>query len=328
MVVVPYQAAQRRWIGKPIRLIIFFIWLSLTDDEFSAPFSIKTINRWDHIYRCYQADLEQQYKFAQLCFQCDEWVTSGASWYEHCQDHLNNLETLPVQCNPLMFRQTPATAGQCLFCLFDTKRSATERFHQFTTKRNWRDHLQKHFRHLQETYDGAQMKGESNVIVCPDLRCGLSFKSMVDFQCHCQDIHSVDKIKLEPARKRRRIKKSMTEARHAFHSEVKMDDWLGIDRGESYPKPVNITNNPFVLEQVSLLDLTESVPLVEESNITCKLSLAHPSTTDSNQQSPSMASSSSSEEFSIKADNKTPASLVCIDPLLLIDSNNFEKPLP
>ena len=109
--------------------------------DFLTPSSIKTINRWDHVYRCYKADLEQQYGFAQLCFQCDEWVTSGANWHEHCQSHLNDLETLPVQCNPLMFRQTYAAAGQCLFYLFNTKRSATERFYQFTVKRNWRDHL-------------------------------------------------------------------------------------------------------------------------------------------------------------------------------------------
>ena len=327
MVVVLYQVVQRRWIGKTIALVTFFIWLGLTDNGFSTPFSIKPVNRWDHIYRCHKADLEQQYGFGQLCFQCDEWVTSGAGWHEHCQSHLENLETLPVQCNPLMFRQTPAAVGQCLFCLFDTKRSATERFYQFTVKRNWRDHLQEHFRHLEETYNGAQTKGESNVILCPDLRCALSFKSMVDFQCHCQDIHCVDKIKLEPARKRCRIKQPVVGARHTFRSEAKRDDWLDIECEESYLEPVANTENPLVLEQVSILDLTRSVPPTEESNVICKLFLASPSTIDSSQRSPSIASSSSSEGFSIKADINTAASSVCIDPLLLTNPNSFDKPL-
>ena len=227
-----------------------------------------------------------------------------------------------------MFRQTPATAGQCLFCLFDTKRSATDRFHQFAVKRNWRDHLQEHFRCLEETYNGAQMKGESYVIVCPDLRCALSFKSMVDFQCHCQDIHCVDKIKLEPARKRRRIKQSVLGARHSFRSEARRDDWFDVDGEESYLEPVANTNNPLVIKQVSMLGPTGSAPPIEKSNVTCKLSLGHLSTIDSNQRSPSIASLSSSEGFSIKADNNTPASSVCIDPLLLINSNSFDKPLP
>ena len=212
-----------------------------------------------------------------------------------------------------MFRQTPATAGRCLFCLFDTKRSATERFHQFIVKRNWRDHLQEHFRHLEETYNNAQTKGESNVILCPDLRCALSFESMVDFQCHCQDIHCVDKIKLEPARKRRRTKQPVVGARHTFRSEAKRDDWLDIDGEESYFEPIANTNSPFVLEQVSILGLTGSVPPIEESNVIYKLSLAYPSTIESNQRGPSIASSSSSEGFSIKTDINTPASLVCID---------------
>ena len=138
----------------------------------------------------------------------------------------------------------------------------------------------------------------------------------------------MDKTKLEPARKRRRIKQSVVKARHAFRSEAKMDDWLDIDGKESYPEPVDNASNLFVLEQVSILDLTGSVPPVEKSNVTCKLSLAHPSTIDGNQRSPSVASSSSSEGFPTKADINSPASSLCIDPLLLIDSNNSDEPLP
>ena len=76
-----------------------------------------------------------------------------------------------------------------------------------------------------------------------------------------------------------------------------------------------------------MLSLTGSVPLIKESNITYKLFLAHLSIIDSIQRSLSIASSLSSEGFSVKADNNTLASSVCIDPLLLIDSNSFNKPL-
>ena len=84
---------------------------------------------------------------------------------------------------------------------------------------------------------------------------------MVRSECfsHRQDIHCVDKIKLEPARKRCQIKKPVVEVRHAFRSEAKMDDWLEFDGEESYPKPVDNTNSPFVLKQVNILGLIESV---------------------------------------------------------------------
>ena len=137
----------------------------------------------------------------------------------------------------------------------------------------------------------------------------------------------MDKIKLEPARKRRRIKQSTLGTRHTFRSEAKRDDWFDVDGKENYLEPIANTNNPLIIKQVSMLGLTGSVSPIEESNVTCKLSLAHPSTIDSDQRSPSIASPSSSEGFSVKADNNTPASSVCIDPLLLIDSNSFNKPL-
>ena len=104
----------------------------------------------------------------------------------------------------------------------------------------------------------------------------------------------------------------MAEVRHVFHySEAKVDNWLYVDSKESYPKPVDNTNNPCLLEQVSMLGLTGSVPSIEEGN----------------QRSASIVSSSSSEGYSIKADINTPASLFCIDPLLLIDPNDFDKHL-
>ena len=76
-----------------------------------------------------------------------------------------------------------------------------------------------------------------------------------------------------------------------------------------------------------MLNLTGSVSPIKESNITCKLSLAYLSIIDSDQQSLSIISLLSSKGFSVKADNNTLVLSVYIDSLLLIDSNNFDKPL-
>ena len=97
---------------------------------------------------------------------------------------------------------------------------------------------------------------------------------MVDFQYHCQDIYCVNKIKLEPAKKRRRTKQPVVGVRHTFRLEAKRDNWLDIDCEENYLEPIANTNKPLILKQVNIFNLIRSVSPTEESNIICKLFLA------------------------------------------------------
>jgi hypothetical protein len=149
---------------------------------------VHVTKKWIHIYDYYKAKQQRQLGFAELCFHCEEWVTSEESWREHCQLHLNEIQNLPVQCSPLSWRYTLATAGYCLFCLYDGLKSATERFDQFTVKREWWNHVQEHLQHLEEW---VKFNGDF-VITCPDPRCGLAFKSTIDLRLHCQDVHGVE----------------------------------------------------------------------------------------------------------------------------------------
>ena len=189
--------------------------------------SISIANRWNHIYRCYKAELERRDGFAELCFQCDEWITSGRGWHEHCRRHLDDLETLPVQCNPLAFRQTLATAGHCLFCLFDSNLPPTKRFHQFLIKQSWKEHLHSHFRKLEEKYDPLQKPAESKAVPCPDPRCALSFDSLGDLQCHCQDVHCIERIKRDPAKRRRRTRQSWVDTKNCSGTSAMPESWSG-----------------------------------------------------------------------------------------------------
>ena len=66
-------------------------------------YSIDVADRWEHIYHCHKTDLKSRYDFAELCFQCNKWIIIETEWFEHCQCHLNNLKTLSVQCNSLVF---------------------------------------------------------------------------------------------------------------------------------------------------------------------------------------------------------------------------------
>lgn len=237
--------------------------------------SIKIGDRWEHIHRCYKSDLERQYGFAELCFQCDEWIISADKWFEHCQNHLSDLETLPVQCNPLVFRRTLATAGQCLFCLFDLKLSPTKRFHQFLIKQSWKEHLQQHFWHLKNDYDKSMKTGESNAVPCPDPRCALSFDSIQDYQCHCQDVHCIERIKLDLTKKRCLTRQSSLHVKAFSGSSDKLEDHFSLNGKDSF-KHVNETVKLLMLEPFDVITPTESVGLKDASSNYC-LSSASPS---------------------------------------------------
>ncbi|KAL2048515.1 hypothetical protein N7G274_000427 [Stereocaulon virgatum] len=190
--------------------------------------SIDIANRWEHIYRCCKRDLEKKYDFAELCFRCDDWVTDGPKWFTHCQNHFNGLETFPVQCDPLVFRRTLATAGQCLFCLFNSKLSPTRRFHQFLLKQSWKEHLQEHSWQLEGACTRSTESGERKAFSCPDPRCTLSFDSIQDFQRHCQDVHCIERIKLDPIKRRRRTYRSSPNAKATPDAAVKLKYHRGL----------------------------------------------------------------------------------------------------
>lgn len=170
----------------------------LTDEPLAC--RIEIAKRWDHVYRCKMLSLKKEYGFAQLCFQCDEWIAGRERWDEHCEKHVEHLAGLPVQVNPFNFRYTVAAAGQCIFCLFDSDLPAAERFRQFLVKQGWKQHISLHFLELERKRDVQEPDGDST-IPCPDPRCALDFESVQDLRYHCQDAHCVDNLKINTAKR-------------------------------------------------------------------------------------------------------------------------------
>ncbi|KAG9242201.1 hypothetical protein BJ878DRAFT_388715, partial [Calycina marina] len=105
--------------------------------------------RWDHIFRCRTMRLENKHGFAELCLQCDKWITNDIEWENHCQQHVDNYEELPAQFNQIKYRYTPATAAQCMFCLFNPKLLAPIRYKQYKNIHYWKEHLNNHFLELE-----------------------------------------------------------------------------------------------------------------------------------------------------------------------------------
>ena len=91
----------------------------------------------------------KEYGFAELCFQCDVWVTDKAEWRTHCQTHLDDIATLPFLFNPLTFRKTLAAAGQYPWCAFNPALDPEIRFKQFPYAQPWKEHINEHFTDLE-----------------------------------------------------------------------------------------------------------------------------------------------------------------------------------
>ena len=259
-------------------------------------YSISMGNRWEHIYCCHKGNLERKYGFAELCFQCNEWITSGTEWFKHCQHHLIDLKTLSVQCNPLVFHWTLVTAGQCFFCFFNLKLSPTKCFHQFLVKQSWKEHLQEHFWHFEDRYNWFMEMNESKIVPCPDPCCALSFDLIQDLQCHCQDVHCVECIKLDSIKRRCLTHQPPLNVRAFASVNIKLKYCCDLLNRESSYKHINKTIDSSIFELLNIIVCTEPVRLEDKNSLSQSYSLPSiNSVVNQKKQSSSAASFTSSE---------------------------------
>ena len=93
------------------------------------------------------------------------------------------------------------------------KTFVNETFLSVLIKQSWREHLQKYFWQLKNTYNRFIKIDKSKTVSCSDLRCAMSFDSIQDLQCHCQNVHCIERIKLDSIKRRCRT--------HLFFLNVK-----------------------------------------------------------------------------------------------------------
>ena len=239
-------------------------------------YRINIADRWKHIYRCHKSDLEKKHCFVELCFQCDEWIIAATKWFEHCQRHLNDLDTLSIQCNSLVFRRTLTIVEQYLFYLFDLKLSSTKRFHQFLIKQSWREYLQKHFWQLEYMYSRFMRTDESKTVSYSDSRCVLSFDSIQDLQCYCQNVYYIERVKLDSIKRRRRTSQSSLNVKTLLDVDVKLKYRCDLVKEKSSFENVNESINSSTLESidVDVIVVTESMTLNERNSVTRRCSLS------------------------------------------------------
>ena len=178
--------------------------------------------------------------------------------------------------------------------------------------------------------------GESKVFPCPDPRCALSFDSIQDLQCHCQDIHCVEHIKLDPNKRRRLARQSSLNGRAFAAANVKLKYRCGLLDGESSYKHINKTIDSPIFEPLDIIPRTGPVRLEDKSSLSRSYSLPSIDSVVNHEKQSSSAASFTGSESPLSSidwtldetalDDMTPASSVIsnlplsIDPRLLNES--------
>jgi Chromo (CHRromatin Organisation MOdifier) domain len=147
------------------------------------------------VYRCSKDYNEKQFGFAEFCFRCSRWITSGIDWEAHCQDHIKNLD-LPFRCDPVNFRHATACAGYCSACLGKEWLPAAVRMQQFQDRPSWHKHISECIPAYVANLDNKDS------IPCPHLLCSMVLYSESDLWNHLGDNHSTHKP--DAGRKRQR----------------------------------------------------------------------------------------------------------------------------
>lgn len=69
-------------------------------------------------------------------------------------------------------------------------------------------------------YIQSQELCENKAISCPDQRCALSFNSIQDLQCYCQDVHCIQRNKLNQVKRRCQAHQPCTDEKDYVNSDV------------------------------------------------------------------------------------------------------------
>ncbi|KAJ4507506.1 hypothetical protein HRR83_004084 [Exophiala dermatitidis] len=138
-----------------------------------------TTPSWKHIYTCHKQYLSETNGFAELCSLCNRWIVGLDAWEQHCQSHLVAPQTIPIQCDPLIYGGTLGAFGYCPICLGNTELLARDRMQQFTRPDYWMSHVTK----CTEELDRRSTAG------CSIPWCDIPCENALSRRYHLQDVH-------------------------------------------------------------------------------------------------------------------------------------------
>jgi hypothetical protein len=128
---------------------------------------------------CHKQYLSGSNGFAELCSLCNRWIVGLDVWEQHCQSHLIAPQTIPIQCDPLIYGGTLGAFGYCPICLGNTELLARDRMQQFTRLDYWMSHVTK----CTEELDRRSAAG------CSIPWCDIPCENALSRRYHLQDVH-------------------------------------------------------------------------------------------------------------------------------------------
>jgi hypothetical protein len=93
----------------------------------------------------------------------------------HCKQHLTSITS--HRCDITTYRHTVLRPGYCLFCLNNSKLSASSRMHQWTRSNKLWNHIETHI------HEHAWPS------ICPHTLCDIQLDTAASFRYHLSDIH-------------------------------------------------------------------------------------------------------------------------------------------
>ena len=115
--------------------------------------------------------------------------------------------------------------------------------------------------------------GESKIVLCPDPHCALSFNLIQDLQCHCQNVHCIEHIKLNLIKRHCLTRQSSLNVRAFAGMNVKLEHCYDLLNRESSYKHINKTIDSPIFEPLNIIIHTELVRLKDKNSLSQSYSL-------------------------------------------------------
>jgi hypothetical protein len=114
---------------------------------------------------------------AQFCHECSEFFIDENVWEDHCNTHLQDIDTF---CGQVVNKGVILFHRKCIFCLGDGVLSAARRYQGYTIPTTFFEHLENHIHRVTEW-----------PLECPHPRCSQESPTQADFWQHLQDVHGI-----------------------------------------------------------------------------------------------------------------------------------------
>ena len=136
-----------------------------------------------HVQACTRREIasERGYLLTDVhyCHLCLNWIVGPAEWKNHCQTHLDDLDS--KRCGTITYCHTLVRTAYCPFCLGNTSKPASQRLESWCRDHALWQHVDNH------------LQGRRWPVSCPHPLCDVSLSDALDLRFHFIDEHGLSR---------------------------------------------------------------------------------------------------------------------------------------